>query len=37
LHGVVVHRLDEAFCGFLPLRHFLASEDEIAGMLLKND
>ncbi len=38
LHGVVMHhRLDEEFCGFLPLPHFLAGKDVIACMLLHND
>jgi hypothetical protein len=37
LHDVIVHRLDEEFCGFLPFPHFLAREYEIAGMIFHND
>jgi hypothetical protein len=36
-HGVIVHCLDEEFCSFLPLPHFLARKDEIACMLFPND
>jgi hypothetical protein len=36
-HGVVVHRCNKEFCGFLPSPHFLARKDEIACMLLHND